>query len=126
MSVNGDFSFGSLQTDQAAVPDMPGTAQDAAVTPDPRKAQQQSGILSEEEALVLMREKYSLTRRETEVLAQLVLSEDKQTVISERLSIRVKTLQDYVTRLYRKTGAKTRSGLTELFHKARIHSADEA
>ena len=58
--------------------------------------------------------------------SQLVLSEDKQTVISERLSIRVKTLQDYVTRLYRKTGAKTRSGLTELFHKARIHSADEA
>lgn len=77
-------------------------------------------VLSEEEALSRMREQFSLTPREAEVLAELVLTEDKQSVISERLSIQVKTLQDYVTKLYRKTGAKTRSGLTELYHKTRI------
>ena len=70
-----------------------------------------------EEALEKMREDYGLTRRETEVLRELVCTEDKQTVIGERLNIKVKTLQEYVTRLYRKTGTNTRSGLTDLYHK---------
>jgi DNA-binding CsgD family transcriptional regulator len=64
-----------------------------------------------------MRQRYDLTRREVDVLRELVLTEDKQTVISERLSIKVKTLQDYVTRLYRKTGATTRAGLIVLYHE---------
>ena len=75
--------------------------------------------LSPEEALDRMRGRYDLTPRETEVLRELVLTEDKQTVISERLSIQVKTLQDHVTRLYRKTGASTRAGLTDLYHESR-------
>ena len=41
-------------------------------------------------------------------------------IISERLEIRIGTLQAYVTRLYRKTGTKTRSGLLELYHNTRI------
>ena len=126
MSINGDFSFSAFPSDQTAGSDAPGISQDAADTADLPRTPLQSGIRSEEEALILMQEKYSLTRRETEVLAQLVLSEDKQSVISDRLSISVKTLQDYVTRLYRKTGAKTRSGLTELYHKARIHTSDDS
>lgn len=75
--------------------------------------------LSPEEALNQMRERYGLTPRETDVVRELVLTEDKQAVISERLSIQVKTLQDYVTRLYRKTGATTRAGLTDLYHETR-------
>ena len=66
-----------------------------------------------------MQELYHLTPREAEVLRELVLTEDKQSVISERLNIQVKTVQDYVTRLYRKTGASTRSGLTDLYHESR-------
>ena len=80
-------------------------------------AEERPALLSGDDALARMQERYALTARETEVLRELVLTEDKQTVISERLSIRVKTLQDYVTRLYRKTGAATRSGLTELYHR---------
>ena len=64
-----------------------------------------------------IRKKYVLTPRETDVLKELVLTEDKQTVISERLSITVKSLQRYVTSLYKKTGTETRSGLTDLYHK---------
>ena len=75
--------------------------------------------LSPEDTLEKMRQRYSLTPRETEVLRQLVMTEDKQTAIAERLSIQVKTLQDYVTRLYRKTGAATRAGLTDLYHENR-------
>ena len=95
------------------------TASDAGEIPAPIQ------ILSPDIALDRMREQYGLTRRETDVLAELVLTEDKQTVISERLSIQVKTLQDYVTRLYRKTGVKTRSGLTELYHRNRIDGRQE-
>ena len=72
-------------------------------------------LLSEETTFARMREKYALTPREAEVLRELVLTEDKQTVISERLSITVKVLQKYVTQLYRKTGAVTRAGLTDLY-----------
>ena len=76
-------------------------------------------LRSPEETLSRMRENYQLTPREMDVLRELVLTEDKQTVISERLSIQVKTLQDYVTRLYRKTGVMTRAGLTDLYHENR-------
>ncbi len=79
-------------------------------------------LLSPEETLARMQERYLLTPRETAVLRELVLTEDKQVAISERLSIRVKTLQDYVTRLYRKTGAATRAGLTDLYHENRIRN----
>ena len=77
-------------------------------------------LLSSEDTFERMRGLYGLTPRETEVLRELVLTEDKQTVISERLSIQLKTLQDYVTRLYRKTGVTTRSGLTELYHECML------
>lgn len=77
-------------------------------------------LLPENAAFDRLKEKYALTPRETEVLRELVLTEDKQTVICERLSIQVKALQKYVTQLYRKTGAATRSGLTELYHNTRI------
>ncbi len=86
-------------------------------TPDIDQTEPQAPtVLSPEEALGQLQERYDLTRRETEVLRELVCTEDKQTVISERLNIKVRTLQDYVTRLYRKTGATTRMGLSELYH----------
>lgn len=75
--------------------------------------------LSPEEALAHMREEYQLTQREADVLRELVLTEDTQAAISDRLSIRVKTLQGYVTRIYRKTGSSTRVGLADLYHENR-------
>ena len=77
-------------------------------------------LLSPESTLQLIRDQYSLTPRETDVLRELVLTEDKQTAISDRLSISVKMLQKHVTSIYKKTGAETRSGLSELYHKTMI------
>ena len=101
MALGGDFTLSAAE----AVEVLP--------APEPTPS------LSPEETLAKIRERYDLTPRETEVLRELVLTEDKQTAIAERLSIQVKTLQDYVTRLYRKTGAATRSGLTDLYHENR-------
>ena len=81
------------------------------------KADAASAALSADAALERLREQYALTSRETQVFYELVTTEDKQAVISERLSITVKGLQKYVTSLYRKTDTSTRSGLTDLFHK---------
>ena len=78
-----------------------------------------SDILSEEETLELMREQCSLTPREAEVLRNLVLTDDTQAVISGRLFISVRTLQNHVTKIYRKTGVTTRAKLTELYHETR-------
>lgn len=92
-------------------------------TPEPVPAEpipagpEEPPLLSQEEALARMRERYALTAREAEVLRELVCTEDKQSIISERLNIKVKTLQDYVTRIYRKTGCTTRVGLSELYHE---------
>ena len=94
MTMNGSFDLSELQREDDA-----------------------SKLLSPERTFELIKEQFSLTPRETDVLRELVLTEDKQAVISDRLSISVKVLQKYVTSLYKKTGAETRSGLSELYHK---------
>ena len=94
MAIGGDFSL--------AVPPAP----EIIASAPPRSA---------EDAIERMRERYALTRREADVLRELVLTEDKQTVIGERLSIRPRTVQSHVTVLYQKTGTSTRSGLTDLY-----------
>ncbi len=77
MALGGDFTLSAAE----AVEVLP--------APEPTPS------LSPEETLAKIRERYDLTPREAEVLRELVLTEDKQTVISERLNIQVKTLQDY-------------------------------
>ncbi len=79
-----------------------------------------SSLLSPESTFDLIKQKYSLTPRETDVFRELVLTEDKQTAISGRLSISVKMLQKYVTSIYKKTGTETRSGLSELYRRTMI------
>ncbi len=71
-----------------------------------------------EEGMARLQARYSLTDRETDVLRELVRTEDKQTVIAQRLSISPRTVQAHVTTLYQKTGASTRAGLTDLYHDA--------
>ncbi len=113
MSVNGDLNLAAMN--EADPPEALNETLETTGMPFPQVPQ----LLGPEEALNQIREQYGLTPRETDVLRELVLTEDKQSVISERLSIQVKTLQDYVTRLYRKTGVTTRAGLTDLYHESR-------
>ena len=118
MAVNGDFNLTQEESSSAS---------EAVVTTKTVPAVMGVGEvmtgaspgLSPEDALLRMQKMYQLTPRETDVLRELVMTEDTQAVISERLSIQVKTLQSYVTRLYRKTGISTRAGLTGLFHENR-------
>ncbi len=113
MAVSGNFNLAASSTPEISMKSNETPSSPEAPIPEAPR------LLSPEETLERMREQYSLTPRETDVLRELVLTEDKQAVISERLSIRVKTLQDHITRLYRKTGATTRAGLTDLYHESR-------
>lgn len=115
MAVSGNFNFSS-ETAVAHV--MPETENAAEPSETETAVPSFPTTMSPEEALSRMKERFGLTPRETEVLRELVQTEDIQVAISDRLSIRVKTLQDYVTRLYRKTGVSTRAGLTALYHEA--------
>ncbi len=74
--------------------------------------------IAAEDALLLIGEQYGLTGAELKVFRELVLTEDKQSVIAERLGIKVRTVQADVTSIYRKTGMSTRSGLVGLYHSA--------
>ena len=67
-------------------------------------------------------EQYHLTPGELRVFRELVLTEDKQAVIGDRLSIKLRTVQANVTSIYRKTGTNTRSGLVLLYHNALAES----
>lgn len=116
MAIGGDFNINDGSRQKLEV-----VSADPEISPSAPEVQplETPSLLSPDETLEQMRGRYLLTRREMEVLRELVLTEDKQTVISERLDIRVKTLQDHVTRLYRKTGVSTRAGLTDLYHENR-------
>ncbi|MBR6914841.1 MAG: hypothetical protein IKN36_00640 [Clostridia bacterium] len=90
MALNGDFNF-SHRPDPLR-PAAPGT--------DP---------------FPVIRDRYGFTDSETRVFRELVLTEDKQTAIGDRLSIKLRTVQANVTSIYRKTGASTRSGLVQIY-----------
>lgn len=89
MALNGDFNFDA------------GPPERADGTPDERFAK--------------IGERYGLTPSELRVFRELVLTEDKQTVISERLNVKIRTVQANITRIYQKTGVTTRSGLVNLY-----------
>ena len=115
MALSGNFNFSDPPARQSAGPGDPNQIDpETPIPPD---------IFSEEdETLDRIREQYHLTPREAEVLRELVLTEDKQSVISKRLNVTVKTVQAYVTRIHRKTGITTRAGLTDLYHKNRTQT----
>ncbi|MBO4414135.1 MAG: hypothetical protein J5830_05445 [Clostridia bacterium] len=93
MALNGDFNF--------TAQDPPSTRKEAAGDP-----------------FAVIGARYGFTQSEARVFRELVLTEDKQTAVAERLSVKVRTVQANVTSIYRKTGASTRSGLVQIYHDA--------
>ena len=66
-----------------------------------------------------IKEQNGLTAAELAVFRELVLTEDKQAAIADRLSVKVRTVQAHTTAIYRKTGVSTRSGLVQMYHDQR-------
>lgn len=60
---------------------------------------------------------YDLTPREREVLNLLISSDDKLQEIADKLNISKRTLERYITSIYKKTNTTSRVGLISLFKK---------
>lgn len=71
--------------------------------------------LSPKQALEQFCQSCNLTPRESEVLQKLLESDDSLQVIATDLSISVRMVQRYVTSIYEKTGAKSRTGLHQRY-----------
>ena len=71
--------------------------------------------ITEDAALEMLSERYSLTPSEMKVAKELLLTDDKQTEIADRLSIKLGTVQFHATNIYRKTGVQNRAALGKLY-----------
>jgi DNA-binding CsgD family transcriptional regulator len=60
---------------------------------------------------------FNLTQRERDVLRALIMSEADQKDMAAELFISLRTLQAHITSIYRKTGARNRAGLIQLFRE---------
>lgn len=86
--------------------------------PTPQRAAPAQTAPPPEDAFPLLQQRFGLTQSELRVLRELVLTEDKQNAVADRLGVKLRTVQASVTAIYRKTGASTRSGLVQLYHDA--------
>lgn len=95
MALNGDFDLSERRAGELTLP---------------------QSLPSEDDAMSEVAEAYKFTPSELKVFRELVLTEDKQAAIAEKLSVKLRTVQANVTSIYRKTGVTTRSGLLQLYH----------
>ena len=105
MAVNGDFNFSSSAGDpSSSAKDEPQAppAEGDAVDPFP-----------------LIEEEFGVSPGEMKVLRELVLTEDKQEAIADRLHISVSTLRHHITSIYRKTDTQSRLALCNLVESRR-------
>ena len=86
---------------QHAAPDAAPSADDAAIDPEAR--------------LKDFASRFSLTPRETEVLAAVTADERPLKHVAADMGISLRVLQRHLTSLYQKTGTQSRVGLTKLF-----------
>lgn len=104
---NGDMPVQSTATDHAP---------EAAERPTPDAAPSVDGAAIDPEAhLADFAGRFSLTSRETEVLAAVTADERPLKHVAADMGISLRVLQRHLTSLYQKTGTQSRVGLTKLF-----------
>lgn len=104
---NGDMPVQSAATDHAP---------EAAEGPAPGTAPSADGAAIDPEAhLADFAGRFSLTPRETEVLAAVTADERPLKHVAADMGISLRVLQRHLTSLYQKTGTQSRVGLTKLF-----------
>lgn len=91
-------------------------APEAAERPTPDAAPSVDGAAIDPEAhLADFAGRFSLTPRETEVLAAATADERPLKHVAADMGISLRVLQRHLTSLYQKTGTQSRVGLTKLF-----------
>ena len=75
---------------------------------------------SREQTFKILNTRYSLTPAEMKVFSELVLTNDKQAAIAQRLNVKIGTIQFHTTNIYRKTGAATRKELCGIYYNTSV------
>lgn len=94
---------------------LPYLSNDAVSLKPTEKLTSESPTLSPQERLKLYARRCSLTPRETEVLEQLLTTEDGVQEIADNLYISRRMVQRYISSIYEKTETKTRLGLFQSY-----------
>lgn len=74
-------------------------------------------LLSKEEKLLKIKEQYTFTPREIEVFEYLTSTEDSVQDIANNMYISKRTLERYISSIYKKTGVKSQIGLLNIYNK---------
>lgn len=74
-------------------------------------------LLSKEDKLLKIKEQYTFTPREIEVFEYLTSTEDSVQDIANNMYISKRTLERYISSIYKKTGVKSRIGLLNIYNK---------
>lgn len=74
-------------------------------------------LLSKGEKLLKIKEQYTFTPREIEVFEYLTSTEDSVQDIANNMYISKRTLERYISSIYKKTGVKSRIGLLNIYNK---------
>ena len=74
-------------------------------------------LFSKEEKLLKIKEQYTFTPREIEVFEYLTSTEDSVQDIASNMYVSKRTLERYISAIYKKTGVKSRIGLLNIYNK---------
>ena len=73
-------------------------------------------MIEKEKKIEAISEKYHFTQREKETFGYLVSTEDNIQIIADKLYISRRTLERYITSIYKKTNTKSRVGLIKIYN----------
>ena len=114
MAINGDFNLTETKTGADTIST---EAESASAAAESEPAVPETlPLLSPEETLARMGERYSFTPREAEVLQKLLLTEDELQPIADSMNNSCRVLSRHISSIYEKTGKTSRVGLYQLYH----------
>ena len=79
-------------------------------------SESQKTLLTKEEKILKIKEHYAFTPRESEVFEYLISTEDSVQDIANNMYVSKRTLERYISAIYKKTGVKSRVSLLNIYN----------
>lgn len=79
-------------------------------------SESRKALLTKEEKLLKIKEHYAFTPRESEVFEYLISTEDSVQDIANNMYVSKRTLERYISAIYKKTGVKSRVSLLNIYN----------
>ena len=79
-------------------------------------SESQKNLLTKENKILKIKEHYAFTPRESEVFEYLISTEDSVQDIANNMYVSKRTLERYISSIYKKTGVKSRVSLLNIYN----------